>query len=192
MSKSNLTGRSYQCKECRAKYNRSRLVSKKPEVRKAGPRFTEEENRERRRKSQREYRAINKKEVNRRAREGNKKRRQTDPDFAIRTQLCNRLGDAVRNGQKAGSGVRDLGCTISELRDHLESKFQPGMIWENRGHGFGKWNIDHIVPLEAFDLTNRQHVVLACHYLNLQPLWHEENMSKGNKYPFDTEQFRTV
>ena len=28
-----------------------------------------------------------------------------------------------------------LGCTIEFLKKHLESKFQPGMSWENRGNG---------------------------------------------------------
>jgi len=57
------------------------------------------------------------------------------------------------------------------------------MSWDNWGLGEDKWNIDHIIPMVAFDLTNRQHVVLACHYLNLQPLWYKENLSKGSKYP---------
>ena len=183
LASSNITGRSYQCKECRSAYHRILLEQKKPGVKRAGEgKLSEEEKAERRRIAQRIYRSENQEEVNRRAREGNKARRKTDPNFAIKTQLTNRLGDAVRNGQKAGSGLRDLGCSIEELRAHLESKFQPRMTWENRGHGFGKWNIDHIVPLAAFDLTNRQHVLLACNYLNLQPLWHEENMSKGDKY----------
>ena len=177
-----LTGRSYQCKDCRSLYNKRRLFAKTG--REARVPLTKEERRKRQTEAARVYRAEHREEVNRRAREGNKARRKVDPGFAIKTQLTNRLGDAVRNGQKAGSGVRDLGCTIEELKAHLESKFQPGMTWDNRGHGYGKWNIDHIMPLAAFDLTNRQHVVLACHYLNLQPLWHEDNMSKGDKLDF--------
>ena len=111
-----------------------------------------------------------------------KERVATDPNFRLARNLRSRLGVAIKREFKAGSAVRDLGCSIPELRSHLESKFANGMTWENYGKGPGKWNIDHIVPMVAFDLTNRQHVVLACHYLNLQPLWFEDNMSKGDKY----------
>jgi hypothetical protein len=76
---------------------------------------------------------------------------------------------------KAGSPVRDLGCTVPELKLHLEALFQPGMSWDN----YGEWHIDHIKPLAKFDLTDRDQFVQACHYTNLRPLWAEENLSKG-------------
>jgi hypothetical protein len=62
---------------------------------------------------------------------------------------------------------------------HLESKFLPGMTWENRGVKPGQWSIDHIKPLSAFNLTDRMQLLEACHYTNLQPLWHSDNVRKG-------------
>lgn len=182
LSPSNLSGRSTQCKDCRAEQDLRRRRDKGIPPR--TPKQTEDQRLQKHREEARIYRKENREAINERARINGKIRRKTDPLFAIKVQLGNRLGDAVRNGQKAGSGVRDLGCSIEELKSHLESKFRDGMTWENRGHGKGKWNIDHIIPLAAFDLTQRQHVVLACNYLNLQPLWHEENMSKGDKLDF--------
>lgn len=111
-------------------------------------------------------------------------RRNSDPDFLLKDRLRARFYAAIKKGYKAGSAVRDLGCSISELRAHLESKFSSGMTWDSYGKGPGYWNIDHIIPLAAFNLANRQHVVLACYYLNLQPLWFEENSSKGAKIDF--------
>jgi len=86
---------------------------------------------------------------------------------------------AIKQQLKGGSAVRDLGCTIPQLKMYLEANFKPGMSWENYGYGKGKWNIDHIRPLASFDLTNHQHVREACWFGNLQPLWHEENQHKG-------------
>ena len=80
----------------------------------------------------------------------------------------------------AGSAVRDLGCTIEELKLYLAAKFQPGMSWEN--WSFAGWHIDHIRPLASFDLTDSAQFKLAVHYTNLQPLWAKDNFSKGDSY----------
>ena len=96
----------------------------------------------------------------------------------IRTRLY-----LIVKGKKLGSAVKALGCTSDQLKEYLESQFQPGMTWENWGKGKGCWNIDHIVPLARFDLTNEQHFVLANYYMNLQPLWFEDNVRKSDYLP---------
>lgn len=103
-----------------------------------------------------------------------------DVNFRLRVLLRGRICSALKGDTKTGSAVRDLGCSIEELKVHLESKFQPGMTWENWGKGEGKWNVDHIVPLAAFDLTNRNQFLVACNYINLQPLWALDNLRKGD------------
>jgi len=55
------------------------------------------------------------------------------------------------------------------------------MSWDNWTKD--GWHIDHIIPLAAFDLTDREQVKQACHYTNLRPMWAEENLSKGAKMP---------
>jgi len=75
--------------------------------------------------------------------------------------------------------VRDLGCTIDELRTHLETRFSDGMSWNN--WTLDGWHIDHIIPLAFFDLTDPEQVKIACHYTNLQPLWAEENLRKSGR-----------
>jgi hypothetical protein len=86
---------------------------------------------------------------------------------------------------KFGSSLKYLGCSIGDLRQHLEKQFVLGMSWENHGKGPGKWNIDHIKPCAAFDLSRENELSQCFHYTNLQPLWSEENLSKGDKYPMD-------
>ncbi len=63
----------------------------------------------------------------------------------------------------------------------IRFKTKSGMLWNNWGVGKGNWHIDYIKPLASFDLTNRGQFLEACHYTNLQPLWFEENMRKGDR-----------
>ncbi len=100
----------------------------------------------------------------------------SDIQVRLRMNLRTRLGQAIRKN-RAGSAVRDLGCSIAELRLYLESKFTIGMSWDN----YGFWHIDHIQPLSSFDLTNREQFLTACNYRNLQPLWAVDNLKKSNK-----------
>jgi len=86
---------------------------------------------------------------------------------------------ALKEGYKAGSAVDDLGCSIDEFKLHIEAQWQPEMSWSN--HATDGWHIDHIVPLDSFDLTDPMQLKKACHYTNLQPLWWLANVQKSNK-----------
>jgi len=96
-------------------------------------------------------------------------------------RLRQRLYRALMGKERSGSAVRDLGCTMRELVAYLERKFLPGMSWSNYGVGLGKWCVDHITPISSVDLTNRERLLRVCHYSNLQPLWFQDNSSKGNQ-----------
>ena len=108
-----------------------------------------------------------------------KEKCQNDPLYKLAVNLRKRIGIAIRNGQKKGSAVFDLGCTILELKIHLEGQFKPGMTWDNWSRT--GWHIDHIKPLASFDLNLREEFLKAVHYTNLQPLWWQENLKKGKK-----------
>jgi hypothetical protein len=135
-------------------------------------------NRQKRREADRRYRAKPEAKVKRACRE--RERRDEDIQYRIRKYLRSRVSDAVTLGLKAGSAVRDLGCTGEFLKGWLEAQFQPGMSWENWGNGHGKWCIDHLYPLAAADLTDRTQFLAANNFRNLQPLWFEENATKGD------------
>ena len=60
---------------------------------------------------------------------------------------------------------------------YCHPKTGENMTWDN----YGKWHIDHIVPLSYFDLLKEVQVKTACQYTNLQPLWAQENLSKGSR-----------
>jgi hypothetical protein len=50
------------------------------------------------------------------------------------------------------------------------------MSWENQG----KWHLDHKTPISWSE--TEEEVVKLNHYTNFQPLWAEDNLSKGNRY----------
>jgi hypothetical protein len=107
-----------------------------------------------------------------------KRREAVDPSFKIGRRLRTLLSNALQGRGKLGSAVGDLGCTLEELKAHLEVHFTDGMTWETYGtHG---WHIDHIIPLASFDLTDREQFLKACHFSNLQPMWHGPNRAKSD------------
>lgn len=130
-----------------------------------------------------EYRKRNKDSLARWHRERRTERFSKDVLFKLKCKLRTRLNMAIKGNFKSGSSIKDLGCSIEELKTYLESKFYPNprtdepMTWGN--HSRYGWHIDHIKPLCSFDLTNREEFLKACHYTNLQPLWAEENYIKN-------------
>ena len=97
----------------------------------------------------------------------------------IRSALQIKVTFAMRNGSASDWFVQTVGCTVQELRRHLESKFTEGMSWAN----YGKWHLDHIMPCDSFDLFDEAQQKLCFHYSNLQPLWATDNIRKANKTP---------
>ncbi len=96
----------------------------------------------------------------------------------LRTRLRTLLASSGRRKAALGRMGELVGCSIQELKQHLESKFQPGMTWEN--YGYSGWHVDHVIPLSTFTLTIREELLKANHYTNLQPLWAEDNLRKSN------------
>lgn len=109
------------------------------------------------------------------------RRYREDHLFAIRMICRRRLLFAMAKGgyKKSSKTEAILGCSFTELVQYIESKFLPGMTWENRGM-FG-WHLDHIIPLASASCA--EEVEKLSHYTNLQPMWAADNWSKGAKMP---------
>ncbi|MFA5024034.1 MAG: hypothetical protein WC523_03720 [Patescibacteria group bacterium] len=140
-----------------------------------------EENKDEISEYKKEYSKTHKDEINKYKRIRGKE----DVNYSISCTLRKRLCSITNLDKKTGSAVIDLGCSINCLRKYFENRFYSHartseiMRWENRG----LWHIDHTIPLSFFDLTVREELLVACNYLNLRPLWAEENLSKNNKLP---------
>lgn len=88
----------------------------------------------------------------------------------IRDSLNRRCG--FKKNQRA---IKILGCSLEYFANYIQSKFKKGMTFEN----YGEWHIDHIIPLSS--AKTEEEALKLNHYTNLQPLWAEENIKKGNK-----------
>ncbi len=116
--------------------------------------------------------------------EYHKKRIGEDLNYKLACYLRIRIGVALKNNQRAGSAVADLGCSIKFFKGYIEEQFDINMTWDNHG----EWHLDHIIPLASFDLSDREQFLKACHYTNYQPLWARDNLSKSNNLNWNKDE----
>lgn len=107
-----------------------------------------------------------------------RRRYRDDVAYRITQLLRGRVYNAIRNKQKAGSAVRDLGCSIDELIAHIERQFKDGWSWENWGDA---WHLDHIYPIAAANTADRAQFLAVANWRNLQPLCRVANLKKNAK-----------
>lgn len=147
------------CKEGRARYNN---------------------NNKERRKYSKNLRDVNRSQITAYERARYRK----DPLFKLKQTIRTGVRRAIThsNVSKTYPSIKYLGCTIEQLREHIEKQFQQNMTWENHGRGDDCWHIDHIKPLHAIkDTDDIETIKEVCNYKNLQPLWEKDNLSKGSK-----------
>ena len=111
----------------------------------------------------------------------------TDIKYKTMMILRARLYAALKNNKKDHT-MDLLGCTVEHCVQHIEKQFTSGMTWDNQGKADDEWEIDHIIPFVAFDLSNRDEQFIVSWYQNLQPLWGPANRSKGGKYTEEGKQ----
>lgn len=100
-------------------------------------------------------------------------------EIRIRSNLSRRINKALQGVCKSAGTISLIGCSVNEFKAHLESRFKPGMTWENYGP---VWHVDHIKPCAKFDLKDLEQQRLCFHWSNQQPLFAVENIKKGDKY----------
>jgi len=114
-------------------------------------------------------------------REWNREKYATDLGFKLKHVTSARINQALKLYQtlKTARTIEYLGCNIEEYALHLEEQFDKNMNWDNYGE---YWEIDHIKPIDAFDLNVEEELYLAFNFLNTQPLTKIENRIKSNMY----------
>lgn len=106
--------------------------------------------------------------------ERQRKRYKSDPAFRAIRNVRSRLKRFLNSKNKYS---KSLGCSVQELRSHIEHQFQSGMSWEN----YGMWELDHVIPLALAFQRGPEAFTEACNYKNLQPLWKIDHDIKTRK-----------
>lgn len=113
-------------------------------------------------------------------REANRRRRRENPAYLLKCRITSRLNLMIKG--KGGRRTEELlGYTMEQLRQHIERQFTKSMSWEKVGRG--QIEIDHIIPVKAFNITSIDDPDFkVCWALaNLRPLWAEENRRKNGR-----------
>ena len=131
------------------------------------------------------YKTKNKDLINEYRRIYSKRRRLEDNNFKLTCDIRTLITSSFKrvcNGKykKSDKTENILGCTIPEFIEHLQSLFTEDMTLENHGNCEECWHIDHKIPISS--AKTEKEIYKLNHYTNLQPLWRDDNLSKGCKH----------
>jgi len=176
-------GRGSQCKSCQLERNKKYREIHKEEKRKYMKdyyRTHKEERREYGKNYNKKYRRIHKKERNKYKRKWHLKQKELNSKYKMNRNISSLLRYSLKNRKNGHHWENLVGYTLKQLMDHLESKFDSKMTWNNHG---SYWHIDHIIPINLWKYENaNDREFKQCWALaNLQPLKVYDNLSKGAK-----------
>ncbi len=98
-----------------------------------------------------------------------------DPKFKLISKRRSRRYEVIKNKAK-NQTITDLGCSVEEWKQYLETKFDQDMSWDNYGP---YWHVDEIIPCSAWNQDDLIEQKACWHYLNSQPLEAKANISKS-------------
>lgn len=136
------------------------------------PKPLTEEQKKQRSAYNKQYRAKNKIQLN----EKRQKYLNNNPHQYIALLLRTRIISLTKRARtyKQNTLLEVIGCSLQELKAHIEKQFTHEMSWEK--HNF---HIDHVIPCALFDLTLAEQQRSCFHYSNLRPLNGIENQNKA-------------
>jgi hypothetical protein len=109
-------------------------------------------------------------------REYKKERKQKDPSFRIYENCRKRIWKTLRKN-KTNKTNELLGCSKMFYQMWLAYTFDTSLNWSNYGTA---WDIDHVVPIDSFDIKNQQEVLKCFNWRNTRALDKTENGRKSN------------
>lgn len=102
-----------------------------------------------------------------------------DLNFRLERIFRGRIYQALKHNLKGASTIELIGCSVQELRKHLESQFLSKMTWSNYGV---EWEIDHIKSCHTYNLINLEGQKECFNWSNQRPLWKTTEIAKKYGY----------
>ena len=172
--KTKCTGYRSECKSCVKEYYQNNKEKIKEHRQKNQEKIKEyyQANKDKIKEHQKEYQKNNRHIQNQYIKE----RKAIDPLYKLTRDMRSLIAISIKNNgyTKRSKTYEILGCSYEQFKAHIEQQFTEGMNWDNHG----KWHYDHIKPI-SHGKTEKEILALN-HYLNFQPLWARDNLSKGN------------
>lgn len=128
-------------------------------------------------KYQREYKNKNRDILRKKATEYARKRRSSDPQYRLLSQLRCRENQALRRARKAGSTPHLFGCNVETWLSKQPEDLVRGWLDAD-----ASVHVDEIRPCSSFDLTDPAQQVVAFNWRNRQLLKAQDNVSKGTDW----------
>ena len=120
-------------------------------------------------------------------REYEKNRKKKDPAYRILCSCRTRIKNALKyvNGKKFYRTHELLGCAPEYFVQYLENNKYGYKVKDVSRYGL---NVDHYIPVNHFDVTNKLQQLICFNYLNQQLLPSKENRGKWDYVPHDWEE----
>ena len=105
-----------------------------------------------------------------------KERRKTDLNFKLISNIRTRTSKAFRSQNNKMNTL--IGCCNSFFKKWIIYQLYGNMTLEN----YGKvWCLDHCLPLSKINLSHENDLYKITNWVNLRPMYMDENLIKGNK-----------
>ena len=102
------------------------------------------------------------------------------PEHRLAHNMRTRLGAFISKKKRSDETLQLLGCDVLTFMAWLQQHFAGDMSWSNYGT---VWNLDHRIPMKAFDLNRADARRKCCHHTNIFPMLVEQNGAKGDLMP---------
>ena len=140
------------------------------------------------------YRETNKEIISKKKIEYERAKIKSDPVFKLRKKISLFVRIALNGNKSNYSILQYLPYTMNDLKDHIQSQFEPWMTWQNWGKYDPKlwddndsstwaWQLDHIIPQIhlPYDSMEDDNFKKCWSLDNLRPLSAKENIILGSK-----------
>lgn len=108
-----------------------------------------------------------------------KEKRDNNLNYKISCLIRSRIHHAIKKDWKNFKSLEIIGCSIEELKKHIEKQFLSEMKWNNWGV---IWELDHKKPCSSFNLEDENQQKECFHYNNLQPLFKTTEIAESFGY----------